>query len=123
MQTSVVQGVGVITDLGCRGILEKPVDKYYIASHHLFAISHCLASDYSVVNDELEIEAWDQCARVTFACGRVVDVPQTPLEGEISTLDRILNRRSIDAVRSSEDKRCVTLELGKNDMVVEGRPQ
>ena len=48
-------------------VLEQAMNEDHIAADQLFLPAHGLLRDLPVVNDEFEIETWDQPARVAFA--------------------------------------------------------
>ena len=114
-----VQGVGAQPERLLHRVLEKAVDDDDVAANELLTAGHPLTGHDPVMDDELEVEARDEDARVALALGRLADVAQAPPEREVAPLDRVLERRAVDLGRDHVDEGGVALELRE----LERRPQ
>ena len=106
-----VEDVGVAPELCLDIVLQQPMNQDHVAADQLFLPGHDLLGDLSAVGDELEIERRDQPAGVAFADRGLLDVTLPPAEGEIHTLDRVLQMRAVELRRGEIDERRIAFEL------------
>ena len=106
-----VEDVGMTGELRLDVIFQQAMNQDHVAADQLLLPGHGLLGDLSVMGDELEIERRDQPAGVAFADRGLLDVTLPPAEGEIRTLDRVLQMRAVELRRDEIDEGRVPFEL------------
>ena len=105
------QGVAVSAGLGGGRPLEEAVDEDDVGSGQLVATGDATADERPVMDEELEIEAGSQPARVAVAARGLVDAAEASTEGQVRRLDRIEEQRPVGASVLDEQEGRIAFEL------------
>jgi hypothetical protein len=89
------------------------VDENDVTPGELFSSTHLMFHHLAVMDDKFEIEIAHRDAGPAFATRCLADAAKTPAELEIRALDRVLQRRAVDVLRSRIDECGVALEFGQ----------
>ena len=71
-------------------VLQETVDQDHVPTGEFLAARHLLPDELAVMNDELDVEALHPAAGSALAAVGLLDVTEPLAEGEIRSLDRIL---------------------------------
>ena len=87
------------------------MDEDHVAAGEFLAARHLVLDELAVMRDELEVEILHPTAGAALAGGRLLDVAEPLAEGEVGSLDGVLQERPVDLVRDRIDEGGVAFEL------------